>query len=62
MEDGEEKINLKSLREGGDRSQGHGTRQEFERRRRGNSVEKRVCEGDVMVAGGRGWAETARLM
>ena len=23
-------------------------------------VWKRVCKGDVMVAGGRGWAETAR--
>jgi len=31
VEGGEEKINLKSLRGGGNRSQGHGTRREFER-------------------------------
>jgi hypothetical protein len=24
------------------------------------TVWKRVCKGDAMVAGGRGWAETAR--
>lgn len=31
MEDGEKKINL-SFREGGNRSQGHGIRREFEKR------------------------------
>jgi hypothetical protein len=29
VEGGEEKINLKSLRKGGNRSQGHGARREF---------------------------------
>jgi hypothetical protein len=47
LEGGEDKINLKSLREGGNRTQGHGL------------VES---SRDATVAGGRGWAETARLM
>jgi hypothetical protein len=61
VEGGEEKINLKCLREGGIAAKATGFIESSREGEEGTGW-KRVCKGDARVARGRGWAETARLM